>query len=244
MKVDNLETNFLDEGEGQVVLLLHGWGGTSLSVLGLANDLSSRFRIIAPDLWGFGKSEMPSSNYNVTEYARSVKHLLNELNIEKCCVVGHSFGGRIAIALCAMFPEVVDSLVLIDSAGIKPKFSLNRYFKIRRYKKLKKKVDQGILPNYVLDKFGSVDYQQLVPEFRQVFVNVVNEDLTNYISKINKKTLILWGKHDKDTPPYMAKVLHKRLKCSKLSWLEGGHFAYLTKQAECLKFIYEFLEVE
>ena len=242
LEVEGLNTNYLDMGQGECVLLLHGWGGSSASMLGLANDLSSKYRVIVPDFWGFGKSEIPPAAFDVYAYAKAVKSLMDLLKVEKFCVIGHSFGGRVALALASSYPQNINSMVLIDSAGIKPKFSLKRFFKIKRYKRLKKKVEQGVLPADVLRNFGSPDYKELSPQLKQVFVNVVNQDLTNLLDGISTKTLILWGRKDTETPPYMAKLLHKRLKCSKLLWIEGGHFAYMTEQKKCLESIYEFLE--
>lgn len=242
LKIENLETSFQDMGEGEVVLLLHGWGGTSASMLGLANDLSSKYRTVVPDLWGFGQSDLPPENYDVFSYAKSVKGLMDALKIEKFCVVGHSFGGRVAIVLASLFPKSVKSVVLLDSAGLKPKFSLKKYFRVKKYKRLKRKVLEGILPEDILKNFGSPDYKDLPAGMQQVFVNVVNQDLAGLLDDIKHQTLILWGKKDTETPPYMAKLLHKKLKCSKLLWLNGGHFAYMTEQNECLKQIYKFLE--
>lgn len=242
LKIDDLDTNILDMGQGECVVLLHGWGGSSLSMLGLANELSSKYRVIVPDLWGFGKSQKPPKSFTIFDYADLIEKLLAQLKLSEVTLVGHSFGGRIALILASRHKEFVQSLVLIDSAGLKPKFSLIRYFRIKRYKHLKKLVQAGQKPEYVLDRFGSQDYKTLDEDLKQVFVNVVNEDLSCLLNQIEQKTLILWGRHDKDTPRYMAKTFNKNIKNSKLFWLDGGHFAYLTQQKKALKYIFEFLE--
>ena len=242
MEINNLKTNFLDLGEGSPIVLLHGWGGTSLSMLGLANELSTKFRVIVPDLWGFGGSQPPNENSNIFNYASLTKDLLNALNLEKVVVVGHSLGGRIALILASTYHELVEKLVLIDSAGLKPKFSIIKYWKIKRYKRVKQKVENGTMPAYKLQNYGSADYKELSEPLKSIFVRVVNQDLSNLLDKIETKTLILWGKKDKDTPRYMAKLLHKNIKCSKLLWLDGGHFAYMTQQKKVVQHIFEFLE--
>lgn len=243
MLINNLETNLLDYGEGdQVVLLLHGWGGTSASMLGLGNDLSLKYRVVIPDLWGFGLSQKPPQNFGVYEYADAVAQMLRAMHINKAVIIGHSFGGRLGIILASEYPELVSKLILIDSAGIKPRFGLSKYLKIKKFKRLKKQVDNGLKPPSVLFKFGSSDYLLLDDDMKRVFVKVVNQHLNGLLDKIFKPTLILWGKTDKQTPLYMAKVLHKKVKSSKLLLLKGGHFAYLTQQAKALEYIFEFLE--
>lgn len=241
MLAGGLKTNFLDQGKGEVVLLLHGWGGSLQSFLGVANELSLRFRVIVPDLWGFGKSETPPANFNVLNYALNIVELLKSLNVNKVTIVGHSFGGRIGIVLASLHPQFVNKLVLINSAGLKPRFSLKRFLKIRKYKKLKKQVKEGKKSPSVLLGFGSTDYKQLEGNMKSVFVNVVNQNLSSLLPKIKCKTLIIWGNKDRSTPIYMAKQLHKNIKSSMLYVLKGDHFVYVSKQESVLRLIFEFL---
>lgn len=243
MQINNLETNVLDYGEGkQAVLLLHGWGGCAASMLGLANDLSIRYRVIIPDLWGWGLSQKPPSDFGIFEYAKGIAELLNQKNLKQVCLIGHSFGGRIGLVLASQYPQLISKLILIDSAGVKPKFSLCKYLKIKKYKHLKALVERGEKSSDVLSKFGSTDYMQLDEQMQKVFVRVVNQHLNNLLDKIFQPTLIIWGKKDKQTPLYMAKVLHKKIKSSKIIQLKGGHFAYLTEKREVLKAVFKFLE--
>ena len=243
MLVNGLKTYILDYGEGQdVVLLLHGWGGNSASMLGLGNELSLRHRVIIPDLWGWGQSQHPPENFGIYDYAEHIVKLLSQLDIERVVVIGHSFGGRIGIILSSLYPHLISKLVLIDSAGLKPRFSLIKHLKVKRYKRLKKQVQCGIKDKSVLSKFGSSDYLSLDQDMQKVFVRVVNQHLNSLACDITHPTLIIWGKHDKQTPLYMAKVLHKMIKSSKIILLKGGHFAYLTEQSKAIKSIFEFLE--
>ena len=241
MKVCGLTTHYLDMGKGQPLVLLHGWGANSQAMLGLGRDLSALYRVIIPDLWGFGKSEQPA-DFDIHAYAKAVLELLNNLDIQKASFVGHSFGGRVALVIASLYPDRAERLVLIDSAGVRPRLSFKKRLQIRHYKKLKEQVRFGRLPPSVLEKFGSKDFRSLDNNMRKVFVRVVNEDLTPLLPKITTSTLILWGKKDKETPRYMAKVLHKNLKCSMLKWLNGGHFAYIDCQPQALRLIFDFLE--
>ncbi len=243
MIVDGLKTNVLTMGQGKdAVVLLHGWGGSSFSMLGLGNDLCAKYKVIIPDLWGFGKSEDPPHTFDVFDYALCVVKVIKQLNLKQVHIIGHSFGGRLGIIIASLYPQYLKKLVLIDSAGLKSKFSIIKYLKIKRYKHIKKQVLLGKKDKKCLSRFGSKDFLSLNNTLKEVFVRVVNQHLNNLLKDITAKTLILWGKKDKDTPLYMAKVLHKNIKSSKLKLLNGGHFAYLFRQDLALSYIYNFLE--
>lgn len=226
-------------GQGKPVVFLHGWGSNKESFNGIVNTLSQFYQCISFDFWGFGKSEKPDSAWSIDDYANAVENFLNELKIKSCYVVAHSFGGRVAIKLCTR-TSCVKKLVLVDSAGLKPRQSLRTKIKIWQYKRLKKKVEQKKIGSEVLQKFGSVDYKNASPNLKEIFLKVVNQDLTNDAKLIKTETKIIYGKHDKDTPVYMAKKFHKIIKNSSLTLLDAGHFCFVDKPkqfcAECLKF--------
>ena len=123
MEINGLKTYYTEKGEGEAVVLLHGWGGSSASMLGLMNKLQDNYRVITLDLWGFGKSSVPNKDTTIYDYAVWVAEFMDMLDITRAHIVGHSFGGRIGIILGSMFPEKVDTLTLIDSAGIRTKKS-------------------------------------------------------------------------------------------------------------------------
>ena len=115
---NGISLEYLDRGEGEVILLLHGLGSTKadwdLQVEGFSNE----FRIIAPDLRGHGNSSKPSerSAYGIEKCAEDMRLLLEELEIEKCIVVGFSMGGAIAFEMAVNFPELVSKMVIINTA--------------------------------------------------------------------------------------------------------------------------------
>jgi 2-hydroxy-6-oxo-octa-2,4-dienoate hydrolase len=117
-----LRTNYLEQGEGQPVVLLHGSGP---GVTAYANwrltlpSLAQRFRVVAPDLMGFGFSERPAdAAYGVARWTRQVVDLLDALGLEQVSLVGNSFGGGIALRVATEHPERVDRLVLMGSVGV------------------------------------------------------------------------------------------------------------------------------
>lgn len=117
-----IRTNYHDLGEGPVVLLIHGSGP---GVTAYANwrltmpELAKHFRVIAPDMVGFGETERPVGHrYSMDSWVAHTLGLLDALGIERAHVVGNSFGGALALALAIQAPERVGKLVLMGAAGV------------------------------------------------------------------------------------------------------------------------------
>ena len=210
-----------------VVMLLHGWGGNLNSFRSLESFLISKdFSVITLDFPGFGGSDQPNENFDLFDYKKIIVELLNAENIKKTSIVAHSFGGRVTFLLASENPELVDRLVLVDVAGIKPRFNLGREIKVWHYKFLKKLKQKGIIKRDLLS-YGSDDYRAMPQNLKPVFNRIVKTDLTDRLRHITAPTLIIWGKKDKDTPYYMAKKINKKISNSAIITFEGGHFCYL-----------------
>ena len=111
---------YLDEGSGEVILLLHGIAGSSDTWRALIGPLSRKYRLVAPDLLGHGNSTKPRSDYSLGASSVLVRDVLNELGISRATFVGHSLGGGIAMQFVYQHPEYVQRLVLINSGGLGP----------------------------------------------------------------------------------------------------------------------------
>lgn len=156
------------------------------------------------------------------------KRFLEKLKISQVYLVGHSFGGRVSLILADKYPEIVNKIVLCDAAGIKPKFSLKKKFRIWRYKLYKFLVKHKLMKRDRLLKFGSSDFKQLDGVMQKTFVKVVNDFLEKEAKNTKAETLLVWGSEDMDTPLYMAKKLNRLIENSGLVLIEGaGHFSYL-----------------
>lgn len=205
-------------GMGVPIILMHGWGGSNISFSGTYEYLCGLNRdVIALDFPGFGSSDLPLEEWGVQDYALCVEALVKALKIRKATLVGHSFGGRVAIMLAGC--EWADRIVLVDSAGLKPRFSLKKSINVWRYKRAKKAGKD-------VSKFGSADYLALQQPLKKVFVRVVNTYLDDRLSKITCPVLLIWGKRDRETPKYMARRFKRKIVGSNLIYLDGGHFAY------------------
>jgi pimeloyl-ACP methyl ester carboxylesterase len=108
---------YRDAGAGEVLLLVHGLGGSSSSWRAVMQNLSKKYRVIAPDLLGHGQSDKPRGDYSPAVFARLLGDLLDALGIDKVTVVGHSLGGGVAMTFAARYRGYCKRLVLLNSGG-------------------------------------------------------------------------------------------------------------------------------
>ena len=232
--IDGIKINYIDEGCGTNVLLLHGWGANIKTMQPIFDILKNRCRVVALDLPGFGESDKPLTPWNSYDYADIVKKFIDILSLKDIILFGHSHGGRISIILSSAYQSIIKKLILIDSAGIIPKRSLKYYFKVYKYKLLKKlylllnKNNKHNLEHFY-KKFGSEDYKNAENEIiRKTLVKVLHDNIESHLTDIKAPTLIIWGEDDIDTPLYMAKRLNEKIPESGLVILEGAkHYSYL-----------------
>ena len=235
INIEGLNINYITEGSGPCVLLLHGWGANIDTMMPIFNILKNDFKVYALDFPGFGKSEEPKEIFGVHDYARITKGFIDAFGMKEVILIGHSFGGRVSIVLGSKYKDMVKRMVLIDSAGLIPKRSFKYYIKVYSFKLLrflynglffwKDKKDRM---EKFYKKFGSKDYQDALGIMRKILVKVVNEDLRPLLKEINASTLLIWGDEDTATPLYMGKIMESEIKDGGLVVLEGaGHYSYL-----------------
>ncbi|TCU75742.1 pimeloyl-ACP methyl ester carboxylesterase [Tissierella praeacuta] len=252
MDIEGLSINYIVEGQGRDVLVLHGWGANINTVLSIVNILKNKFRVHALDLPGFGKSEEPKKPIDSFKYAEIVKNYMDNMGIKKVVLIGHSFGGKLSIILGSKYPEIVDKIVLINSAGLIPKRGPKYYIKVYTFKaaKLLYKILFFWLKNEekmekFYKKFGSTDYKASSGVMRNILVTVVNENLLPLLNKIEAPTLLIWGDKDTATPLYMGKIMESQIKDSGLVVLEGtGHYSYLEDYQRFTVILRSFLQYD
>jgi pimeloyl-ACP methyl ester carboxylesterase len=114
---------FVKIGSGPALLLVHGLGCDHTTWLPVLETLARRYTVIAPDLLGHGASDKPRADYSVGGFANGMRDLLTVLDVDKVTVVGHSFGGGVALQFAYQFPERTERLVLVGSGGLGPEVS-------------------------------------------------------------------------------------------------------------------------
>jgi pimeloyl-ACP methyl ester carboxylesterase len=231
LEVAGLRVRCLVEGAGPPVLVLHGWGASIEAVRPITTALAPIATAHAVDLPGFGESDPPPEAWGVGDYARFVDALMATLGVESAPVVGHSFGGRIAIHLAVDFPHRATKLVLVDSAGIRRKRAARYYRRVALAKVGRAAARVGRargarLQARIREHTASRDYLE-AGELRETFVKVVSEDLHPLLPRIAVPTLLVWGSEDSDTPVADGELMERLIPDAGLVVLDGaGHYSY------------------
>lgn len=233
VNIDGIDINYIQEGKGYDIILLHGWGGSIETMNPIFLYFRNFARVTSIDLPGFGKSDKPKEAIDSYEYSDIIYKFIKKIGIKEANIVGHSHGGRIGIILAAKNSDIVNKLVLVDSAGIIPKRTYRYYLKVYWFKTLKKiyllfnKNNKENLEKFY-KKFGSIDYSRAEGVMRQTMVKVVNDNLEPLLERIKAPTLLVWGENDEDTPLYMGKIMEEKIKDSGLVIIENGtHYSYI-----------------
>ncbi len=201
------------------LIILHGWGSNKNIMKNAFGPFMDSFRHIYIDLPGFGKSTCPIALKTV-DISRIIELFMVHLNASRDIILGHSFGGKVAVLL---EPKV---LVLVASAGIKVAKPLSVKLKIASTKVL----------NFLgLKKFRSLfvaaDAKDLSRPMYETFKNVVDEDFSDMFKGYEGKALLCWGEEDTATPLSSAHKIQELIKDSRLQVYKGDHF-FFTKEAQ------------
>lgn len=210
------------------LVILHGWGGSLAEWKTVAESLSLRYRVWLLDFPGFGGSPKPASDWSIYDYANFVKEFLLKLKIKDPIILGHSFGGRVAILLDAK------RLILVDAAGLE-------------FKSFKAKIFGFAsdyirwVPQNIKNIFGSPDYKS-AGSMRKIFVKIVNQDLSKEMAKVKCPTLIIWGEKDRVLPIFQAKIIKETIGGAilRIVW-NADHWPHLSKPTEFLEILDEYI---
>jgi pimeloyl-ACP methyl ester carboxylesterase len=246
MRIDGLRIRRLVRGQGEDLLVLHGWGASIEAVHPIVTGLAAVARVHALDLPGFGESEPPPEPWGVEQYQAFLAAYMDAAGIARASIVGHSNGGRIAIRMAATEPARVAKLVLVDAAGIRPKRTFRWYRRVAMAKVGKHAARHLGAPgermrDMLVSRAASTDYAA-AGELRPTLVKLVNADLRPYMPDIAAPTLLVWGKDDAETPVAMAREMERLIPDAGLVVLEGaGHYSYLDQGARFARIVSHFI---
>ncbi|WP_026510940.1 MULTISPECIES: alpha/beta fold hydrolase [unclassified Butyrivibrio] len=258
-EIDGLKIYYRDEGEGPLLILLHGWGSNVDLFDGIFRFASKKYHVVGMDMPGFGKSDEPKDSWEVSDFVTFVIHFIKKLypDEKEIMFLGHSMGGRVIIKMIGTKTEEelgfrIPRVILTDSAGIKPVPSGKQSGRTKRYKFYKNVlIKTGIakaFPNTLENlkkKFGSADYAAASPVMRGSLVKVVNEDLTQYMPSVNMPALLIWGDQDTATPLSDGKKMEELMPEAGLAVIPGaGHYSFLDNQYMYNKILGSFLKIE
>lgn len=235
-KIKNIKVNYRQYGEGNDIVLLHGWGQNIDMMKPLGDNFSDKYRITIIDLPGFGLSEEPDYAYTIFDYTDTVHELLKDLKIKNPIMMGHSFGGRIAIVYASMYD--VNKLVLFGSPCVRHEQKSAKQSVLKAFNKIK---FLSPLANFAKKHIGSEDYRNASPMMRDILVKTVNQDLSENAKKISCPTILIWGDKDMAVSVEEAKEIEKLIKDSALVVLPGTHYCYLENLNQVVNIIYNFI---
>lgn len=259
---------FRISGSGPALLLLHGLACDSSTWADVIPELAEHFTVIAPDLLGHGESDKPNADYSLGGYANGMRDLLTVLGIEKVTVVGHSFGGGIAMQFAYQFPDRTERVVLVSTGGLgKEVTPLIRLLTVpgsglaiaaatlRPWRPL---VSGGLrslskLPLSATRDLGEVAriYEALADPAQRMAVQRVTSHVLDwrgqYVTMTDRSylarlmpVLVIWGRDDMVIP-----VSHAELAPTQISDVhvldDSGHFPHKDHPAEFSRIVKEFI---
>ena len=233
------DINYIRYGnnKNRTIVMLHGWGQNIEMMKFIGDKLDEDVLII--DLPGFGKSKEPDTVLSIYDYANLVHDLISNLEIKNIILIGHSFGGKIALAYASKYK--VEKLVLLASPFKSKENKINIRTKV--LKKLKKVPGLNKLEEFAKKHIGSTDYKNASGIMREILVKHVNLDIAEDVKKITCPTLIIWGDNDECVPVSDGKLLEKLIKDSGLIVFEGcTHYAYLERLDQLIRILNEFFK--
>lgn len=263
--VDRNKIHYLRVGKGFPVFLIHSFAGSLRHWAFNIHALSRHFQVIAVDMPGYGESGRHTQEFSTELFSRTIVRIMDKLGIEKAHLIGSSLGGQVALITAVEYPERVQKLVLVDSAGAIPipyVLRMPLMFLIYLFGPALIFFRPGsLLVKLIIDfsfyrpspltrrfakdvarYFRSVDYAHWSQILYKTVAGVVEKNLRHRVSLVEAETFIIWGKQDRVLWPFQGRYLHKNIKNSKLVMVDQcGHFPHIEKPQEFNQLVTSFL---
>ena len=244
---------YYEAGKGSVVILIHGLGADSRHWAANIDALSQNFRVIALDQIGYGQSDKPLMRYTVENFSDYLHGFLQAVKIPQASLVGNSLGGWVALDFTLRHPQMVEKLVLVDAAGLRPAAALKLpagprmiltplntqwFFDLMAANKEWAATDLG--PNAFERHVQNGDSYTVASSVAEMITGRDFED--KKLGKVHVPTLIIWGSDDVLIPLAMGEQLHKGIADSQMIVIDGtGHIPMVGKPAEFNEAVRKFL---
>ncbi|TSD67943.1 alpha/beta hydrolase [Inquilinus sp. KBS0705] len=207
--IDSVKTAYLSAGAGDAVICLHGAGAGAVTWYPSIASIAKKFRVIAPDVVGYGESDKPDASYDRPYFSRWLNGFLTQLDVPAAHIIGLSQGGAIALQFAIDYPKKVKRLVLVDSAGLGAQVSFWPFVGLIWMNNLPSAAANRFNSNYILHDPENRDpnhsrYSVAVVKdpggknvFRQGRGSAVSKIPEESLRQIRNETLIIWGKQDR-----------------------------------------------
>ena len=234
--VNGVPTRVLSAGEGPAIVFIHGTGGSGKVWFNQMRRFEGEYRVIAPDLPGYGRTPLPDAIRSIDDYPAFVLALLDALDLPQAVLVGNSMGGRVALQLALDHPERVSGLVLINSSGLKlpgiptvnvremaPAEFASRLF----YRTPEQASSRGALAERFVD---SPEQQQARQTMLRLTAGPLRQDMQERLGDLQAPTLGVWGEGDRIIPPVYGEAFASAIPNAQLAVLpRAGHVPMLER---------------
>jgi len=250
----SVRTAYLSSGSGQPLILLHGGGAGAVTWYPSIAALSKHYRVIAPDIVGYGESDKPDAAYDKTYFAKWLKDFLLALDISEAHVMGLSQGGAIALQFVLDNPEMVKKLVLVDAGGLGAKPPLASLLSMVWLNCFPSALADRLFSRYILfnpenrdPDHGRYSIDVLKRQggqnaFKQGRGAAVAEIPKALLGRIRNKTLVIWGENDRLFPvEYGARSALQTLDAEFLSIKHAGHLPLMDQPQVFNQAVLDFL---
>ena len=232
IEFDRFALSYVEGGKIKqpTILFLHGWSISIEPYQDCLNSLAKKYWVIAPDLPGFGRSPYSGALLSYQTYANCIVMLIKKLKLDRVELIGHSFGGGVALALAASIPSQVNSLIVIGSTGIP--LSLSQLIR-GRFAQLPQQLAQWrLIP--ALRFFGAVLHNSISQPSHLIegAKIALDEDLRPWLSEIKCPSLVLWGERDNFISQASGHELVEAIPNSRLQIVPGGYHEWSIMQPE------------
>lgn len=258
VRVGRFELPYLEGGQGETLVLLHGFADSKESFVEVARKLTGQFRVILPDLPGFGEASAPTDfDYTLPHLAELVGKMLDNLGVESCHLGGNSLGGAVAVQLTLMRPSLANSLVLLNAAGLKMPtpsplqkmlqdgenpFVMQNYADFKAHLRFVFEV-QPPIPGPVRRHMAD-EYIARGPMYKKIMDDLLeaDADLTPRLGEIEVPTFLLWGDKDRLIDLSVGQLYRERIEGAQLVILQDiGHAPQYEAPKQTIELIEQFL---
>ena len=260
LDIDGQRIHYIQAGQGEPVVLIHGWNGSTFTFRYTIPELAHRYRVVALDLLGYGYSARPADgDYSISAQAELVRRALDRLGIDRAALLGQSMGGAVAMRLALDHPERVERLILIGSATVKemqrarslggvlnPLIPLAAAFALRRgvvRRAFRSLVHDPacVTPEALEGYYRPLRMKGHLRAIRKHLVDRLRDEPFD-AGQIRQPTLILWGEHDRFVPLSAGRELAELIPNAQLAIIRSaGHLAHEEQPEECNRLLLEFL---
>jgi len=238
--------NYIEAGEGQPIIVLHGLMGTLSNFDEVLNYFSTKgYQVIIPELPIY---TLPLLKTNVKSISKFLKEFMAYKNIDSAILLGNSLGGHIALYFTKLNLKNVKGLVLTGSSGLYEKSMGDTYPKRGNYEYIKTKTqevfyDPNIASKEMVDEvFASVNDRHKVIRTLAIAKSAIRHNMAKDLPAMNTPTCLIWGKNDSVTPPEVAEDFEKLLPDANLFWIDKcGHTPMMEHPEEFNKILENWL---